>query len=261
MSDKVLYINLGEVEYEKCTAIQRSYFDPLVEAKRQGEKVWDGKGPRPGQGDHPRVVLFCSHPHVYTLGKSGKPGNMLVDEAFLKNIGAAFYRTDRGGDITYHGPGQIVGYPILDLELTGQGLREYIEGMEQSVMDVMQEYGLKTRRMEGATGVWMAEGPARKVCAIGVRSSRYVTMHGFALNVCTDNRFFGYINPCGFTDRSATSMEAELGFKPDMEEVRQKLLARLEKNMNIKIIQNDHAYRKEMGCQTSERSGPDGRLG
>jgi len=168
--------------------------------------------------------LLVEHPHVFTLGKSGDAHNLLVQDDFLKKINATFYKTDRGGDITYHGPGQLVGYPIIDLEYYHIGIREYIKKMEDAIMATVASYGIESGLKEGATGVWVdadQQAKARKICAIGVRASRYVTMHGFALNVNTDMRYFNYINPCGFTSYGVTSLERELGHFVDMEEVKE----------------------------------------
>lgn len=168
---------------------------------------------------------FCEHPHVYTLGRSGKENNMLLGEEQLKTIGATLYHIDRGGDITYHGPGQLVCYPILNLEEFGLGLKEYVHLLEEAVIRVCASYGVVAGRLEKATGVWL-EGDtsrARKICAIGVRSSHYVTMHGLALNVNTDLRYFSYIHPCGFIDKGVTSLQQELGRSIDMAEVKERL--------------------------------------
>lgn len=171
-------------------------------------------------------LLFVEHPHVFTLGKSGEMNNLLINNDFLASVDATFYKTNRGGDITYHGPGQIVGYPIFDLELMGLGLKHYIEKLEDVIILTIAEYGLKGVRLDGATGVWLdtdVPGKTRKICAIGVRASRYVSMHGFALNVNTDLTYFSYINPCGFIDKSVTSLQLELGHRIDMNEVKEKL--------------------------------------
>jgi lipoyl(octanoyl) transferase len=163
------------------------------------------------------------HPHVYTLGKSGDEKNLLAHKDFLKKIEATFYKINRGGDITYHGPGQLVGYPIIDLEFYKIGVREYIGKMEDAIIATIAEYGLKGGRKEGATGVWLDwdhPSRARKICAIGVRVSRFVTMHGFALNVNTDMRYFSYINPCGLTF-GVTSIQQELGKEIPMDEVKE----------------------------------------
>ena len=162
---------------------------------------------------------------------------MLVSEEYLRSIGAEFFHIDRGGDVTYHGPGQIVGYPILDLDKVGIGLREYIDLLEESVIGVCHEWGIEAGRIAGASGVWLEPTTprARKICAIGVRSSRYVTMHGFAFNVSTDMRYFQHINPCGFVDRGVTSLEKELGREVDVEQVKEQLVKQLSEKLNVKI--------------------------
>jgi lipoyl(octanoyl) transferase len=178
------------------------------------------------QSTNYNYLLFCEHPHVYTIGKSGSEGNLLVNEAFLKQKGAALFKIDRGGDITYHGPGQIVGYPILDLEAFRSGVKQYIFNMEEAIIRTLAEYNISAQRLDGATGVWLdtaISGKTRKICAIGVKVSRAVTMHGFAFNVNTDLQYYDFINPCGFTDKGVTSMEKELGEKVNFEEVKEKL--------------------------------------
>lgn len=224
------------------------------------------------------TLLLVEHPPVYTLGKSGHAENLLVGREMLERLGAQFYHIDRGGDITFHGPGQLVVYPILDLERLGIGLRAYIEALEECVIRVAAHYGLRTGRIAGASGVWLgagtdygaapaaaeagkkaaatedaatakedaaegaarcigtaADGPTRKLCAIGVRSSRYITMHGFALNVSTDLRWFERINPCGFRDRGATSLERETGRTIAMEEVKALVAKSLSEILNVEI--------------------------
>lgn len=212
----IIFQDLGMVEYGKARDYQAELFDGLVDYKRNPA----GKE-RPGQ-----YLLFCEHPHVYTLGKSGDQANLLIREDFLKKINATYYLTDRGGDITYHGPGQIVGYPILDLEHLGIGLKQYIALLEDAIITLLEACGIVSSRLEGSTGVWLDAGhpvKARKICAIGVRSGRYVTMHGFALNVNTDLQYFSYIHPCGFQTRGVTSMEKELGEKQDFAAVSSRL--------------------------------------
>lgn len=210
----------GVIDYGDAWALQQEHFNALLtDAANVGAAV-------AGVASRPKgVLMLCEHPHVYTLGKSGHADNLLVSEAFLKSVGASYYRIDRGGDITYHGYGQLVGYPILDLSTIrtergiGLGLKEYIHLLEESVIATIAEWGIVGRRVEHATGVWLdpvydADGrmvkPERKICAIGVKASRFVTMHGFALNVTTDLKYFDYINPCGFTDKGVTSIAAEL---------------------------------------------------
>ncbi len=206
------YEDLGSKDYKDCWDYQES-----IMAEVQAAKKANG-----GTTDVNRFLLV-EHPHVYTLGKSGDEQNLLVHGDFLKKIDATFYKINRGGDITYHGPGQLVGYPIIDLENYHIGVREYIEKMEDAIIATLAHYGLVGGRKEGATGVWLdSEIPAkaRKICAMGVRVSRYVTMHGFALNVNTDMRYFSYINPCGFLTYGVTSLERELGGPVDMDEVK-----------------------------------------
>lgn len=208
-------VDCGVIDYGTAWETQRHYFDGLlVETAAAGADGTEGIHP---SGSAPRgVLMLCEHPHVYTLGKSGHANNLLVSETFLKSIGASYYHIDRGGDITYHGYGQLVGYPILDLSSIGErgiGLKEYIHRLEESVIETIAEWGIVGRRVEHATGVWLeatAMRPERKICAIGVKASHYVTMHGFALNVTTDLKYFNYINPCGFTDKGVTSLAAEL---------------------------------------------------
>lgn len=211
----IVYRDLGLMDYQEAWDIQEELFNRLVDYKRE---------PRGGTPD--QYLLFCEHPHVYTLGKSGNESNLLIHKDFLKKIGATYYKTNRGGDITYHGPGQIVGYPILDLESLGMGLKQYVHLLEDAIISLLAGEGIGATRMEGATGVWLdADHPvkARKICAIGVRSSRHVTMHGFALNVNTNLDYFTYINPCGLDTRGVTSMEKELNRTMDHEGVKGKL--------------------------------------
>lgn len=210
------YIDTGIVDYKECWDQQENLLGEVVSDKL-AKKMPSAKN----------FFLLVEHPHVYTLGKSGDSHNMLIADEFLKKINASFYRINRGGDITYHGPGQLVGYPIIDLDYFHIGVREYIERMEEAIMDTLLEYGLHADRRVGATGVWLDASHrvrARKICAMGVRVSRSVTMHGFALNVNTDLRYFNYINPCGFDSSSVTSMQQELGKPLDMNEI--KLLLR-----------------------------------
>ena len=171
-------------------------------------------------------LIFCEHPHVYTLGKHGNQNNLLLDKVKLSAEDIEFFNVDRGGDITYHGPGQIVGYPIFDLYRMKLGVKDYIHKMEQAIIDMLKEYNIIATLLDGATGVWLdidIPDKIRKICAIGVRVSCGITMHGFALNVNTNLDYFNYINPCGFTDKKVTSMQVELGKEISMEEVKNKL--------------------------------------
>lgn len=187
------------------------------------------------------TILLVEHPPVYTLGKSGHAENLLIGREALEAMGAQFFHIDRGGDITFHGPGQLVCYPILDLECLGIGLRDYIGALEEAVIRTVAVYGITAGRMAGASGVWIGVGNRtsarvpRKICAIGVRSSRYITMHGFALNVTTDLEWFTRINPCGFTDRGVTSIERETGRKAAMGEVKELVVKFLSEILNVRI--------------------------
>lgn len=209
------YQDLGRIVYEKALDIQTEKFNALLAAKAKGVK---------GRNE----LLFCEHEPVLTIGKSGKDSNLLIPEARLKALGISYYHINRGGDITYHGPGQITGYPIFDLETWHIGLKQYIYRLEETIIRFLALYGLKGERLEGATGVWLdplVAGKARKICAIGVKSSRFVTMHGFALNINTDLNYFTLINPCGFTDKGVTSLARELGENQDFEKAKRQLAA------------------------------------
>lgn len=209
------YQDLGRIVYAKALDIQTEKFNVLLAAKAKGEK---------GRNE----LLFCEHDPVLTIGKSGKDSNLLIPEARLQALGVSYYHINRGGDITYHGPGQITGYPIFDLETWHIGLKQYIYRLEETIIRFLALYGLKGERLEGATGVWLdpfVAGKARKICAIGVKSSRFVTMHGFALNINTDLNYFSLINPCGFTDKGVTSLAKELGKEQDFEEAKRQLVA------------------------------------
>lgn len=210
-------------------------FDGMLQRKRTGQACDDVANPK--QVGTAGVIYLVEHNPVYTLGKSGKSENMLVSEPYLRSIGAEFYHIDRGGDVTYHGPGQVVGYPILDLEQLGIGLREYIDSLEEAIIGVCREWGIEAGRIAGASGVWLdGDSPrARKICAIGVRASRYVTMHGFAMNVNTDLKYFNHINPCGFVDKGVTSLEKELGHEVDIELVKAQIVKHLAEKLKIEI--------------------------
>ncbi|EJX04963.1 lipoyl(octanoyl) transferase [gut metagenome] len=209
---KTTFVDWGLVPYAEAWKRQTEWFDEVVRAKSE-------------QRPYENRIVMCQHPHVYTLGRSGKENNMLLNPEQLERIGATLYHIDRGGDITYHGPGQWVCYPILNLEEFGLGLKEYVHLLEEAVIRVCASYGILAGRLEKATGVWL-EGDtprARKICAIGVRSSHYVTMHGLAFNVNTDLRYFSYIHPCGFVDKGVTSLRQELKKEISMDEVKQRL--------------------------------------
>jgi len=201
--------NLGKINYQEAWDFQEKLFAENLKDKVAGKETTNH-------------LLLCEHEHVYTLGKSGSENNLLVTNQQLRKLNVSYIKTNRGGDITYHGPGQIVGYPIFDLEKFNLGIRNYIELLEESIISVLAEFGIKGERLEGATGVWLdvnKTGLARKICAIGVKASKHITMHGFAFNVNTDLDFFNLINPCGFRDKTVTSMEKELGRKQDFKKV------------------------------------------
>lgn len=205
--------DLGHIGYADALTVQTGAFDALLHAKAEGAK-----------GEN--MLYFCEHLPVLTIGKSGKESNLLISEQLLQQRGVSFFHTNRGGDITYHGPGQITGYPVFDLEHWHLGLKQYIHTLEEIIIRFLALYGIKGERLEGATGVWIdpeVKGRARKICAIGVKSSRYVTMHGFALNINTDLSYFSLINPCGFTDKGVTSLQKELGERQDFELAKQQL--------------------------------------
>lgn len=228
---EILYKDLGLMGYSECWDYQRLLFERMLAAKAGDAEA------RAQVEREAGWLLLVEHNPVYTLGKSGKDENMLVSENYLCSIGAEFFHIDRGGDVTFHGPGQVVGYPILDLERIGIGLRDYIDALEGAVIDLCREWGIEAGRVAGASGVWIeGDSPrARKICAIGVRSSRYVTMHGFALNVNTDLRYFSHINPCGFVDRGVTSLRKELGHEVDMELVKSQIVKHLSEKLKIEI--------------------------
>ena len=206
MNKKVGIQDLGLRDYKECWDYQEQLFQEIVDLKiknrREGTSL-----------ETPNHFLFVEHPHVYTLGKSGDMTNLLVNEAQLKTKGATFYKINRGGDITYHGPGQIVGYPILDLDNFFTDIHKYLRLLEEMVILTLADYGLKGERSKGETGVWLDVGTpfARKICAMGVRASRWVTMHGFALNVNTDLSYFDMMIPCGIKGKGVTSLNMELG--------------------------------------------------
>lgn len=208
-------IDLGTISYKAAWEYQQKLFDETIVKKRNKSKTTQ------------RLIL-CEHPHVITLGKHGNANNLLLSSENLREKGVDFFYTDRGGDITYHGPGQLVVYPIFDLDAFGIGLKTYIFNLEEIVIRLLNDYAIKGERMQGATGVWLEAGSsrrARKICAIGVRSSHFVTMHGLALNVNTDLSYFSLINPCGFIEKGVTSIKKEVNSAcPDMSEIKKRMV-------------------------------------
>jgi lipoyl(octanoyl) transferase len=231
MNKKVSFKDLGLIDYKECWDFQEELFAEILAVKSSNRK----ENKTVETNNH---LVFCEHPHVYTLGKSGDEKNLLVNEDYLKSRGATFHKINRGGDITYHGPGQLVGYPILDLDNFFTDIHKYLRFLEEAVILTLKEYGLESERSPGETGVWFDVGTpkARKICALGVKSSRWVTMHGFAFNINSDLSYFGNIIPCGINDKSVTSLQKELGKEMDMNEVRNKLKAHLVELFEIEII-------------------------
>lgn len=217
----VKFIDLGLIDYKQAWNYQETLFNEVVGVKLNNRNLAPGS-----ILPTPNYLLFCEHPHVYTLGKTGTEAHLLVNEKQLAEKNATYYRINRGGDITYHGPGQIVGYPILDLDNFFTDIHKYLRYLEEMTIRTLAEYGIEGGRSEGETGVWIDAGDpkkTRKICALGVRASRWVTMHGFALNVNADLEYFGNIVPCGIADKAVTSLDKELGRRVDEEEVKEKL--------------------------------------
>lgn len=234
MSYNVVYKDIGLKDYKETWDLQEKIFQELAGKKRRSNSSEIIQ-----KSDDPGTLIFVEHPHVFTLGKSGSENNLLINYIQLQNKNASFYKIDRGGDITYHGPGQIVGYPIFDLEALKISLKDYIYKLEETIIKTMSFYNLNGRRLSGGTGVWLdpdVKGSARKICAIGVKASRFVTMHGFAFNVNTDLEYFNYINPCGFTDKGVTSLEKEMGGRQDIDFVKDQVRKNFEDVFDLKWI-------------------------
>lgn len=227
---EVQFIDWGLIDYQEAWDQQEAVFNSIVDVKSLNRNSENPK-------KTPNYLIFCEHPHVYTLGKSGKPENLLLDEEGLEEKHASFYKINRGGDITYHGPGQLVGYPILDLDNFFTDIHLYLRTLEEAIILTLKEYNVIGERYEGFTGVWIGvDSPKpRKICAMGVRCSRWVTMHGFALNVLSDLNYFKNIVPCGIDDKAVTSLEFELGYKPEMEEVANKLKQHIATLFNMEL--------------------------
>jgi lipoyl(octanoyl) transferase len=224
---KIIVNDMSLLDYATAWDLQESILSEVVASKKS--QTADGLA---------GYFLLVEHPHVFTLGNSGKADNLLVNEEFLKSKGAGYFKTNRGGDITYHGPGQIVGYPIINLEAFGIGVREYVFRLEEVIISVLKHYGIVATRLDGATGVWLDvqdKMKSRKICAIGVRVSRSVTMHGFAFNINTDLDFYQLINPCGFTDRGVTSLAKELGREIEIAEVKSCVIENFMRIFNCEV--------------------------
>jgi lipoyl(octanoyl) transferase len=226
---KVKYIDLGLIDYQKAWDLQESYFKEIVDQKINNRTLDLQKITN-------NYLLFCEHPHVYTLGKSGKIEHLLLDELSLEEKEAKFYKINRGGDITYHGPGQIVVYPILDLDNFFTDIHKYMRLLEEAVIETCNFFGIGATRIDGLTGVWINLNEPRKICAMGVKSSRWVTMHGLALNVNTDLNYFKNIVPCGIDDKAVCSMQSETGILIDFEQVKEVLKGKIANLFEMVII-------------------------
>lgn len=226
MNKQIKFLDLGRIDYKECWDYQEKLFQEIISIKTRNRDLSPDR-----QQATSNYLIFCEHPHVYTLGKSGDEKNLLLNESQLKTKSATYYKINRGGDITYHGPGQIVGYPILDLDNFFTDIHKYLRFLEEVMILTLKDYGIESGRVEGLTGVWLGVGRdlksqptmARKICALGVRTSRWVTMHGFAFNVNSDLSYFNNIIPCGINDKAVTSMNKELGRELNMEEVKSKV--------------------------------------
>ncbi len=230
---KAIFQDLKKIDYKKAWDYQEEIFNKVLTNKATAVS-----GCCNSEETDAGYILFCEHPHVFTLGKSGVENNLLIDPGFLGKIGATYYKINRGGDITYHGPGQLVGYPILNLELLGLQVKQYIYLLEEAIIKTLSGFGISSSRMKNATGVWLdaeESGKSRKICAIGVRASRYITMHGFAFNINTDISYFGYINPCGMADKGVTSLQKELGEAQDTEKVKEEVKGHLSELFGLRL--------------------------
>ena len=234
----IIFQNLGLIDYQIAWDYQEKLHAEIVAIKLENRNL-----PTENQILTPNYLLFCEHPNVYTMGKSGKIEHLLLDEKGLEKHDTKYYKINRGGDITYHGKGQLVGYPILDLENFFTDIHRYMRSMEEAVIRTCADFGIEAGRIEGLTGVWIdhiekrnaARHNPRKICAMGVKASRWVTMHGFALNVNTDLSYFKHIIPCGIDDKAVTSMEKELGKKVDFQEISGKMFGHLKDIFEMEI--------------------------
>lgn len=228
------FIHLGLIDYQQAWDYQASLFSKILEVKKANRDL-----PVEQQVATENFLLFCEHPHVFTLGKSGDEANLKIEKENLHTIQASYVHTNRGGDITYHGPGQIVGYPVIDLENFFTDIHQYMRLLEEAVIQTLAEFGISAGRIPGLTGVWLDvddETRARKICALGVKTSRWVAMHGLAFNVNVDLNYFNYIVPCGIDDKAVTSMELELGKKQDMKAVEEILKTKLAHLFKMELV-------------------------
>jgi lipoyl(octanoyl) transferase len=234
-NNKVVLRNLGKIDYKEAWDYQEKLFREVIDVKLANRDL-----PEAQQIETTNYLLFCEHPHVYTLGKSGNEENLLLNETGLKQKEATYYKINRGGDITYHGPGQLVGYPIIDLDNFFTDIHIYLRNLEEAIILTLKDYGITAGRIEGMTGVWLdhiAKRNARKICAIGVKTSRWVTMHGFAFNVNANLDYFKNIIPCGISDKAVTSLDIELNRPVDMNEVADKVKNHLADIFSFDVIE------------------------
>jgi lipoyl(octanoyl) transferase len=225
LSKQTQFTDLGLIDYQKAWDYQTNLFNKILAVKSENRSRSSNE-----QLSTNNYLIFCEHPHVYTLGKSGDKKNLILPTSDLSSIGANFYNINRGGDITYHGPGQIVVYPIIDLENFFTDIHQYMRTLEEAVIQTLNEFNIEAGRIKGLTGVWLDindQRKARKICALGVKTSRWVTMHGLALNANTELSYFANIVPCGITDKAVTSMEKELNSTQDLEQVKEVLKSKL----------------------------------
>ncbi len=228
------FIDLGLKDYSETWSYQTGLFDAILEIKKRNREL-----PASQQEKTPNYLIFCEHPHVFTLGKSGDEKNLLISKDKLRSIDATYYHINRGGDITYHGPGQIVVYPVIDMENFFTDIHKYMRLLEESVIQTLDEFSIKAGRIQGLTGAWVEpknEQQSRKICALGVKTSRWVTLHGLAFNVNVDLSYFGYIIPCGINERGVTSMERELGSIQDINEVKSVLLKKIVSIFEMEVV-------------------------
>ncbi len=231
---KTKFIHLGLIDYQQAWDYQASLFSKILEIKKVNRDL-----PAERQTPTENFLIFCEHPHVFTLGKSGDEANLKIKKENLHTINASYHQTNRGGDITYHGPGQIVGYPVIDLENFFTDIHRYMRLLEESVIQTLKEFGIEAGRIAGMTGVWIDpedETRTRKICALGVKTSRWVTMHGLAFNVNVDLKYFDYIIPCGIPDKAVTSMEKELGQKQNIKSVEEILKTKIAELFEMELV-------------------------
>jgi len=230
---EVQFVDLKLIEYKQAWDLQETLLNRIATVKLANRGLDDAS-----KGGTNNYLLFCQHPHVYTLGKSGDESHLLLQESFLSTIGATYFKTNRGGDITYHGPGQLVGYPILDLENFYTDIHLYLRMLEEAIIKTCEGFGLIAGRIEGLTGVWIdpTSDKARKICALGVKASRWISMHGFALNVNTDLTYFSHIVPCGIATRGVTSLQQELGREMDLQVVSDIVKAHLNDLFKMELV-------------------------